>query len=50
MAIGKILSKGDSGELSHATQYRIIIEALQYCTLIRPEINYSINKLCQFLH
>lgn len=30
--------------------YRRIVGGLQYVTLTRPEIAYSINKVCQFMH
>lgn len=33
-----------------ATQYRSVVGALQYLTLTRPDISYSVNKVCQFLH
>ena len=32
------------------TSYRQIVGALQYCTLTRPEIAYSVNQLCQHLY
>jgi histone deacetylase 1/2 len=32
-----------------STQYRSIIGALQYLTLTRPGISFSVNKVCQFL-
>jgi histone deacetylase 1/2 len=41
---GEMLSSDDS------TRYRSIVGALQYITLTRPDISYSVNKVCQFLH
>jgi len=32
------------------THYRSVVGALQYLTLTRPDISYSVNKVCQFLH
>jgi hypothetical protein len=36
--------------LSDPSEYRHIVGALQYCTLTRPDIAYSVNQLCEFLH
>jgi hypothetical protein len=41
---GEVLSSKDS------TRYKSTVEALHYITLTRPDIAYSVNKLCQFLH
>lgn len=41
---GEVLGAEDS------TKYRSIVGALQYLTLTRPDISYSVNKVCQFLH
>lgn len=30
--------------------YRSVVGALQYVMLTRPEISYSVNKACQFIH
>ncbi|XP_031097164.1 uncharacterized protein LOC116001426 [Ipomoea triloba] len=32
------------------TQYRRIVGALQYLTITRPDLSYSDNRLCQFMH
>lgn len=42
------LSKKGSGALSYLTLYRSVVGALQCATITRPELSYSINKVCQF--
>lgn len=32
-----------------STQYRSIVGSLQYLTLTRPDIPYSVNKVCQHM-
>jgi histone deacetylase 1/2 len=33
-----------------STRYRSIVGGLQYLTLTRPDISFSVNTVCQFLH
>jgi hypothetical protein len=33
-----------------AIKYRSIVSALQYLTLTRSDISFSVNKVCQYLH
>jgi hypothetical protein len=49
-ASGGKLSRFAGNPLDDPTVYRYIVGALQYCTLTRPDIAYSVNQLCQFLH
>jgi histone deacetylase 1/2 len=43
------LSKFGTDTLPDPSEYRSIVGALQYVTLTRPEIAFSVNKVCQFL-
>jgi hypothetical protein len=47
---GSKLFKLDGDLLDDPTIYRQVVGALQYCTLTRPEIAYSVNQLCQHMH
>lgn len=49
-AFGPKLLKYDGVALDDPTIYRHIVGSLQYCTLTRPEIAFSVNQLCQHLH
>jgi hypothetical protein len=50
-SIGKISGhEGDLLSLDDATKYRSIMDTLQYLTLTRPDISFSVNKVCQYLH
>jgi hypothetical protein len=43
----------ESGELlspEDATRYKSVVGALQYLTLTRPNLSFSVNKVCRFLH
>ena len=43
------LSRFGSEPVSDPTQFRSVVGALQYAMLTRPEISFSVNKVCQFL-
>ena len=50
LAANVYLSLRDEQLLDDPTFYRSIVGALQYCTLIQPDISFVVNKTCQFLH
>jgi histone deacetylase 1/2 len=52
LSVSDKLSLSDGEVLSgdESTRYRSIVGALQYITLTRPDIAFSVNKVCQFLH
>ena len=50
MAAGSVLSIADGTRLEDPTLYRSLVGALQYCTITKPDIAYTLNKLCQFMH
>ncbi|KAM2409828.1 hypothetical protein ACFX1X_028687 [Malus domestica] len=45
----KLLTHG-SPSFSDPFKYRSIVRALQYLTFTRPDIGYSVNQVCQFMH
>lgn len=51
MANSEKLSRldGDALPEDEVTRYRSLVGALQYVTLTRPDISYSVNKVCQDL-
>ena len=44
------LHEGELLSPEEGTKYRSLVGALQYLTLTRPDIAFSVNKVCQFLH
>jgi histone deacetylase 1/2 len=44
------LTDGNPLGSTDVTTYRSIVGALQYLTLTRPDLSYSVNKVCQYLH
>jgi histone deacetylase 1/2 len=51
MATSDKLSRHDGTPLQAAdvTRYRSVVGALQYLTHTRPDISFSVNKVCQFI-
>jgi hypothetical protein len=47
---GAKLSKFDGTALIDPTKYRHVVGALQYCTLTRLDITFSVNQLCRNMH
>jgi hypothetical protein len=47
---GKRLSIHDGDLLPDPTTYRSTVGALQYLTLTRPDICFSVNQVCKFMH
>ncbi|PNY18109.1 retrovirus-related Pol polyprotein from transposon TNT 1-94 [Trifolium pratense] len=43
------LSKYGTDTMTDPTLYRSVVGALQYATLTRPDIAFSVNKVCQFM-
>jgi histone deacetylase 1/2 len=52
LSVTEKLSRFDGSPLGvdDSTKYRSIVGALQYLTLTRPDLAFSVNKVCQFLH
>jgi histone deacetylase 1/2 len=44
------LSEGTLLGPEDSTQYRSVVGALQYLTLTRPDLCFSVNKVCEYLH
>lgn len=49
MVSSKLMSKIDGVALDDPSEYRSVVGALQYLTLTKPEISFSINRLYQFM-
>ncbi|KAG8491907.1 hypothetical protein CXB51_015260 [Gossypium anomalum] len=44
------LTAAEGPFIADATLYRSIVGALQYVVITRPDIAFSVNKVCQFMH
>lgn len=40
----------DTEPCDNPTQYRRIVGALQYLTITRPNLSFSVTRLCQYMH
>lgn len=50
MAQSTSLSAFEGDPLSDVTLYRSTVRALQYLSITRPDISFTVNKLSQFMH
>nr|AAK55460.1 putative gag-pol polyprotein [Oryza sativa Japonica Group]AAP54977.1 retrotransposon protein, putative, Ty1-copia subclass [Oryza sativa Japonica Group] len=52
LSISEKLSAHEGNPLGpeDSTRYRSLVGALQYLTLTRPDLSFSVNKVCQYLH
>lgn len=50
MATNSPLSKNDGDPMDDPHFYRSIVGALQYATITRPDIAFSVNKVSQYMH
>ncbi|XP_051219986.1 uncharacterized mitochondrial protein AtMg00810-like [Lolium perenne] len=44
------LSGSDGDLLADATEYRSLVGALQYLTLTRPDMSYTVQQICLHMH
>ncbi|XP_069147146.1 uncharacterized mitochondrial protein AtMg00810-like [Solanum lycopersicum] len=44
------IHRNDSPPFNDSSLYRQIVEALQYLSLIRPDLSFVVNKVRQFIH
>ncbi|KAM1666313.1 hypothetical protein ACFX1X_045967 [Malus domestica] len=50
MATSTLLILSDGSPLTDATTFRQLVGGLQYLSLTRPDISFTVNKLSQFMH
>ncbi|XP_048430143.1 uncharacterized mitochondrial protein AtMg00810-like [Pyrus x bretschneideri] len=50
MPTGHKLGQYDSEPYSNPEQYRMVVGVLQYLTITNPDLSYTVNQVCQFMH
>ena len=50
MAQSTSLSAFEGGPISDVTLYRSTVGVLQYLSITRPDISFTVDKLSQFMH
>nr|GEU34297.1 hypothetical protein [Tanacetum cinerariifolium] len=50
MVTSSSLSLDDSAAFSNPIKYRKVVGSLQYVTLSRPDIDFAVKKVCQYMH
>ena len=50
MATTPPLTKASDHLLLNKDEYRRVIGVLQYTTMMRPDIAFTLNRLCKFIH
>ncbi|GJW25124.1 putative RNA-directed DNA polymerase [Tanacetum coccineum] len=50
MVTSSSLSLDNSTAFSNPVKYRQVVGSLQYVTLSRPDIDFTVNKVCQYMH
>ena len=44
------LTRDGTTTVDDSSLYRSVVGSLQYILITRPELSYSVNKVCQYLH
>ncbi|XP_068319219.1 uncharacterized mitochondrial protein AtMg00810-like [Pyrus communis] len=50
VSCGQKLSAYDGEAYENPAHYSSVVRALQYITITQPDLSYSVNQVCQFMH